>query len=599
MYFLVVIGINIAYLLYYIISTFHSSSFYHKNRVKDKVVEVQKYRINTFVNNFTHSPLLEFAWTVIPAILLVFMAVPSFALLYALEQEPQHELTVKVIGHQWYWSYELTHCTKKSEKVPFVANQLIDYILETKGVMPDLDPKSVIPKYDPKNPLGSLYFNLNPKIFSNLDPKIIFPDVDPKAFYNLDLKKVFPNLDPKSVFSDFEPKHMRPNSETETKDVLLRKERFRGLKTQEEIWLENWHTALRGLRADPSSEEYAKVGEALAKIRECCNRVKEPLPENPEDNLKPEESKDNLKPEESKEDSKPEESKEDSKPEESKEDSKLEESKEDSNLEESKEDSKPEESKEDSKLEESKEDSKLEESKEDSKLEESKEDSNLEESKEDSKPEESKEDSNLEESKEDSNLEESKEDSKLEESKEDSKPEESKEDSKLEESKEDSNLEESKEDSKLEESKEDSNLEESKEDSKPEESEIVSKPKRLKFPKLGKVLEFDSYMLATDELQRGAFRLYEVDQRLVLPVNTPVKVLVTSADVLHSWAIPSFGIKVDACPGRLHTAFITIKRCGVFYGQCSEICGVNHGFMPIVVRSVPLTNWLKVRSYYQ
>jgi heme/copper-type cytochrome/quinol oxidase subunit 2 len=65
-----------------------------------------------------------------------------------------------------------------------------------------------------------------------------------------------------------------------------------------------------------------------------------------------------------------------------------------------------------------------------------------------------------------------------------------------------------------------------------------------------------------------------------------VRLLITSADVLHSWAVPSFGVKVDACPGRLSEVLVYIKREGVFYGQCSEICGVNHGFMPIVVRSV-------------
>ena len=78
----------------------------------------------------------------------------------------------------------------------------------------------------------------------------------------------------------------------------------------------------------------------------------------------------------------------------------------------------------------------------------------------------------------------------------------------------------------------------------------------------------------------------EVDNRVVLPVNTHIRVLVTAADVLHSWAVPSFGIKVDACPGRLSQASLFIKREGVYYGQCSEICGVNHGFMPIVVKGV-------------
>jgi len=102
----------------------------------------------------------------------------------------------------------------------------------------------------------------------------------------------------------------------------------------------------------------------------------------------------------------------------------------------------------------------------------------------------------------------------------------------------------------------------------------------------GESLNFDSYMIATDDLTSGSFRLLEVDNRVVLPENTHIRLLVTAADVLHSWAVPSFGIKVDACPGRLSQASLFIKREGVFYGQCSEICGVNHGFMPIVIKSV-------------
>ncbi len=96
-------------------------------------------------------------------------------------------------------------------------------------------------------------------------------------------------------------------------------------------------------------------------------------------------------------------------------------------------------------------------------------------------------------------------------------------------------------------------------------------------------LSFDSYLLPESDLFIGSFRLLEVDKRLALPINTHIRLLVTAADVLHSWSIPSFGIKVDACPGRLSQASLFIQREGVYYGQCSEICGVNHGFMPIVV----------------
>jgi heme/copper-type cytochrome/quinol oxidase subunit 2 len=79
-------------------------------------------------------------------------------------------------------------------------------------------------------------------------------------------------------------------------------------------------------------------------------------------------------------------------------------------------------------------------------------------------------------------------------------------------------------------------------------------------------------MLPTDELKIGNLRLLEVDNRLILPVNTHIRVIVTAADVLHSWAIPSFGLKVDACPGRLNQTSLFIKREGTYYGQCSEIC---------------------------
>jgi len=103
---------------------------------------------------------------------------------------------------------------------------------------------------------------------------------------------------------------------------------------------------------------------------------------------------------------------------------------------------------------------------------------------------------------------------------------------------------------------------------------------------------FDSYMLPEDELELGQLRLLEVDNPIVLPVNTHVRVIVTAADVLHCWAVPSLGIKVDAVPGRLNQGSIFLKRLGVFYGQCSEICGVNHGFMPIVVKSVKLNNYI-------
>jgi len=110
---------------------------------------------------------------------------------------------------------------------------------------------------------------------------------------------------------------------------------------------------------------------------------------------------------------------------------------------------------------------------------------------------------------------------------------------------------------------------------------------------------FDSYMCNVDGIAAGYFRLLEVDYRLVLPIKSHIRLLVTSSDVIHSWAVPSLGIKIDAIPGRLSQGSLYMKREGIFYGQCSEICGVNHGFMPIVVRSAYLSifrNWLNFKG---
>nr|WNH21572.1 cytochrome c oxidase subunit II [Malacoctenus triangulatus] len=107
-------------------------------------------------------------------------------------------------------------------------------------------------------------------------------------------------------------------------------------------------------------------------------------------------------------------------------------------------------------------------------------------------------------------------------------------------------------------------------------------------------LGFDSYMVPTQDLAPGQFRLLEADHRMVIPVESPIRVLVSAEDVLHSWAVPSLGIKMDAVPGRLNQVAFIASRSGVFYGQCSEICGANHSFMPIVVEAVPLAhfeNW--------
>jgi cytochrome c oxidase subunit 2 len=107
-------------------------------------------------------------------------------------------------------------------------------------------------------------------------------------------------------------------------------------------------------------------------------------------------------------------------------------------------------------------------------------------------------------------------------------------------------------------------------------------------------LKYVSYMLVLDGFPKpklGYFRLLETNKRVVLPVNTHLRILVSAADVLHSWAVPSFGLKIDACPGRLNQVNLFIKRVGVFFGQCSEICGVNHGFMPIAIVSLPTSQF--------
>jgi cytochrome c oxidase subunit 2 len=109
-----------------------------------------------------------------------------------------------------------------------------------------------------------------------------------------------------------------------------------------------------------------------------------------------------------------------------------------------------------------------------------------------------------------------------------------------------------------------------------------------------KTLKYTCYMLTSEELHncKGFFRCLETNKRVILPTNTHMRLLVSAVDVLHSWTIPSFGLKIDACPGRLNQMNLFIKRFGVFFGQCSEICGVNHGFMPIVVEAVPLKDYV-------
>nr|AOH05955.1 cytochrome oxidase subunit 2 [Psilotum nudum] len=105
-------------------------------------------------------------------------------------------------------------------------------------------------------------------------------------------------------------------------------------------------------------------------------------------------------------------------------------------------------------------------------------------------------------------------------------------------------------------------------------------------------LTFDSYMIPEDDSELGQSRLPEVDNRVVVPAKTHSRIIITSADVLHSRAVPSLGVKCDAVPGRSNQTSIFIEREGVYYGQCSELCGTNHAFMPIVVEAVSLDDYL-------
>lgn len=95
----------------------------------------------------------------------------------------------------------------------------------------------------------------------------------------------------------------------------------------------------------------------------------------------------------------------------------------------------------------------------------------------------------------------------------------------------------------------------------------------------------DSYMRQTEDLSLGELRLLEVDNAPVFPALTHIRLLISSTDVLHSWAVPSFGVKMDACPGKLNQVSLFVERYGSFYGQCSEICGINHSFMPINIHT--------------
>lgn len=106
-------------------------------------------------------------------------------------------------------------------------------------------------------------------------------------------------------------------------------------------------------------------------------------------------------------------------------------------------------------------------------------------------------------------------------------------------------------------------------------------------------IEFDSYIIPLNDLPIDGFRLLDVDNRVVIPIDSQIRILVTAADVIHSWSVPSLGVKVDGTPGRLNQTNFLVNRPGLFYGQCSEICGANHSFIPIVIESVPVYTFIK------
>lgn len=109
----------------------------------------------------------------------------------------------------------------------------------------------------------------------------------------------------------------------------------------------------------------------------------------------------------------------------------------------------------------------------------------------------------------------------------------------------------------------------------------------------GETIEFESYVIPDDLLEEGQLRLLDCDTKLIVPIDTHIRFICTSADVIHNFAISSLGIKIDCNPGRLNQVSALIERPGVFYGMCHELCGVNHSAMPIAMEAVSLDNFLE------
>lgn len=111
-----------------------------------------------------------------------------------------------------------------------------------------------------------------------------------------------------------------------------------------------------------------------------------------------------------------------------------------------------------------------------------------------------------------------------------------------------------------------------------------------------KNIEFDSYII--NEFNNNNFRLLDVDNRIIIPINNNIRILITATDVIHSWTVPTIGVKVDANPGRLNQTRFFINRPGIFFGQCSEICGTNHSFIPIVIERISIKNFINWVNNY-
>lgn len=112
-------------------------------------------------------------------------------------------------------------------------------------------------------------------------------------------------------------------------------------------------------------------------------------------------------------------------------------------------------------------------------------------------------------------------------------------------------------------------------------------------------LEFDSYIIPSNEINNNSIRLLDVDNRTVIPITSQIRILITAADVLHSWTIPRLGVKADAVPGRLNQINFYSNRPGILFGQCSEICGANHRFIPIILETTTPQNFIKwVKNIY-